>query len=319
MKNTLFAFLLWSAFAAAQKVTIDTDFMITRTDFNIDESYTDSKYVDKYKANLIIDEVTKEETDIYILIRGFAIWGLHINFSKNGIKPVYYHWNDGGGHETILEFDSFELTLNSSNYKVNDLLMGKFKGIATETRSDGKIIKHHLNGKFKHIFNNTRETTDRQQKEYEEALSKKVYRQTGLYYRIPPAEAKKMYAYELVGSGNEYYLYASPRDWVTGMKIFYKASTEPDPKKPGIMLIKLKPEDPKSLQELTQSYIKYGLIIDDVLWHVGDGLTVKDGYVVFPLKIKKDKATELTGRLNFAIQKDKKDHKKLQYMSKHPE
>lgn len=320
-----YIFLLLSLFFISncfgQKITINPDIIVSRTDFDITIMEDNGRELQTDKANMILDEVSKNKLDVYVLIRGYAIWGLHINISKDSIKPEYYHWDDGGGHEKHLKFDSYDLTLNARSYKVGERLVGKFKGIATETQKDGKIVRHKLNGKFIHIIKNTREYLRTSRAEEEAQLSRKKYRETGIYGRMDLETGLKIKApaYKLANSEDEYYLYATAKEYVSGLHLFSKAIAEPDAKKPGIMVIKLILEDRKSLSGLIESSINYGLVIDDTLWYVGDGLTIENGCAVFPLKIKKEKAAELVSKLNFAIQKYKKSQRKMQYTQKHPE
>jgi len=320
MKNfLLFIFLFLSIYASAQKIIINPDLIVSRTDFDISEP--GSTYIEK--ANMIIDEITKDKVDVYVIVRGYAHWGLNISISKDSIIPEYYHWNDGGGHTTRLKFDTFELTLNARNYKIGDRLVGKFKGVVAETDRDGNVKKRSLKGKFIHIIENSNEKLKKQSDQEQADLSRKTYRETALYYRMDLNTGLELKAltYQLANSDDEYYLYSSSRDWVTGMNNFSKASAEADVKKPGTIILKLKLEQPESeyWQNFTKSTEHYGLIIDDTLWHIGDGLTIKNGYAIFPLKIKKEKANELVSRLNIAIQKHKKSQKTMQYMQKHPE
>lgn len=314
--------ILLSINSKAQKIEVKPDMVVSRTDFNITVMEGNGRELQTDKANMIIDEISKDNLDVYILIRGFAIWGLHINISKDSIKPEYYHWDDGGGYEKHLKFDSYDLRLNASNYKIGERLVGKFSGIVTETLKDGKIEKHKLKGKFSHVINNTREYLKRTRDEEKTDLSRKIYRNTGIYYRMTLEDglAIKSPTYLLNNTDDEYYLYSSPKDLVIGLENFSRASAEFDSKKKGMINIKLKLIDQKTenYSELTKTYIKYGLVIDDKLWNVGDGLKYQNEYVIFPLKVKKEKANELVGRLNFAIQKAKDDKKRMLYTTKHP-
>jgi hypothetical protein len=309
IKNALLIFMLVCAgVLPAQKITIDPDLIVSLTDFETEvENLPYSQ-----KADLIIDSIYGGGANVSVLKRGFAIWGLTIDFRNDSIIPKYHHWNDGGGIVTVLDFDSYELTLNASGYKLGDRVMGRFRGSATEQLPNGKAHVHKFAGKFMNIMTNDLKNSsnfinyESVKKSWE---AKKRYRDTGIYALMEGQKGLELNLepYELGPDKEEYF----PEKEVVSLAGFIQASSAPGSSK-GTTNIILKLDAATQAQTVNQlgQYAKLALLHKNQLISAGK-VSVSAGKITFMVyTTNKTEVGKIVSEINSAISKARAQRKK---------
>ncbi len=303
-------FLLAILFATnamlAQKITINPDLVVGNSDFTVTSDKTESN-----KANLHFETIHKDTLTCFIVVRGFCIWGLQLDFYKNSIKPKYYFWDDDGGHTTVLDFDWYELKLNASSYKAGDTMIGRFKGVASEQAKDGKIYKHKLSGKF--VYTVDPDKAKRELKERQNNPGTKIYRTTNFYYVTDADKGLKAGAptYELTAADEEYYISKEP---LLGLNLFDKVAAVSDKTNPAItnFIFSIDNKYTDLFKDLSRNPRTVAFVVDNVLWQVQKSITIVKGTFTLPIAIKgKENINALVQKINSAIQKNKKPRKSI--------
>lgn len=314
MKNLFRLICLLPILCFGQKITIDPELVVGKTHFEIAE-YSGGDYRDAipYRATIILDKVSKDSTYLYIGTQAYAQTGLEITFKNNAVIPKLYHWDDGGGGTTKLDFDTYELELSSSYPAIGETLRGKFTGVATQPFYAGGTRKLRLSGKFSYIIENSPTLPKNRHQTFATGNPEnKRYLATG-FYRISNTDdgmRLKMPTYALFQSEKEFYVHNTRVN--DGMLAIEQAVAVPDSKNPKLTNLKLIIAPAylanNSLISMTE---KCALIIDDNLIYVDFLPQQYKGAILLPIAFKnKQEANTIAQKINTAIQKDKKGRKK---------
>lgn len=289
--------LLFSIFCAqvsyGQKVSIDPGLIASKTDFNI---YMQND-IDR-KANLIFHSIERDSAELFVMVRGYCIWGLRITFTKGKVQPRFYFWDDGGGYEITQNFDACELIISSGFPKVGEVITGKFSG-SVVARTNGKQTLHTLKGRFIYKVNGV---DGKNEVAPPKVPVSKRYLKTGLYRQMTRDAGIEAGApgYMLYNSDTEYYLYNTP---AYGMAAFSAAELIPT-KKPSSAIIKLTID--RDFSVVLSNPDEMALIADDILYFSGTP-AYQNGALLLPVKVKsRAEAETLRSKLAAAISQSRK-------------
>jgi hypothetical protein len=308
MKNRLFTFLillLVSNTFFAQKITIQKDLKVKEQDFRITRFYSSSyKRTEKVWNEWI--SFSGDTLTTLINSRGLEACGLQIQFIKNKVIPKFFYATDGGYFEES-DFESYDLTLNATNFKLGDTLYGIFRGSKT------KQVPLELEGAFIHVIQDTRE---KERKEYAKALATKYdkkYLDTGLYdcmaYNVKDSTIYKYTPHKLIKSDKKYLPYE-----VFEYSLFHFSAVTLQKGKPGFIKLKFAIED-RVINDMPRLWqfknASMAFIYKDTLLSVFKPVLTGKKYLIVTVPVSsKTQAEEIFEDVNEKLKEAQKEYKK---------
>ena len=295
MKHNSLLLLMLTAFCGySQTVKVLPSFKVKYT--NVRATYKENNNRDL--RTMVYDIVSRDTVKYYIATTGYDVNAVELTFVEGQIIPKYYNWSDSGLGVTRADFQSYDILLNKSSYKMGDTIMGRIKATGYLDRGSGQT--YEFTGDFRHIVENTPEVREKR-----EPIKRKpkTYTPTG-FYTVLLHEGDNFKLPHYILSGNNYCLY-SEEPLFNGAE-FSDISRTFDTKKQQLTLkFKIKSGQLDKFKHEKEFGLPVALVVDDVLLEVISDMVIdKENYLVVSLKVKdKKEADRITQALHRKVNK----------------
>lgn len=293
MSRTLLLFLLfYSCVGYSQKITIDPALKVRSSDFKID--WPDNNQNNRpYNASKQYDAIYKDSLVIQVVHVTWTAMGLHLVINKNGkVKPKFIYYDDSDNRTTLHNFDSSELTINTTKYKLGTVIKVKFTG---KIKFKGSELT--LSENFIHMVQNM---PNKEARKLKNASKNKVLN-TG-FYSLNGAFGEKYglpkYRDE---DGFDYYI---DTDSIVTLSSFTNVVPERDTLNKGDVKLKFMVHEDfiKRWEHIKSLKFPYAFILDNKVMFFATSVTMENKCVIIYLQVKSENETqEVVRKINKAI------------------
>lgn len=276
----------------SQKVTIDPSLKVKYTDFKIDWP-GNNQHNKPYRAHKQTDVIYKDSLVIQLAHVTWTAMILNVSIDKKGkVNARFLYYDDDGGRLTSHEFDSYDLTINTTKYKLGSIIKVKFTGKIT---FKGSILS--LYGSFIHMVQDepNKEARKLKNASKEKILKTGFYSFTGAYgekYGLPKYIDEK---------GLKYYINT---DSIVTLSSFKSMYAEPYTEKPGFTKLKFIIDNDfvERWKQIKSHKSPYGFILDNKVIFFGRSVIMENGFIIIDVKAQPGKETEeMVQKINEAI------------------
>lgn len=292
LRTLLLVLSFYSYIGYSQKITVDPALKVRSSDFNIDwpGNNQDNR---PFRASKQYDAIYKDSLVIQVVHVTWTAMGLHLMINKNGkVKPKFIYYDDSNNETTLLNFDSSELTINTTRYKLGTVIKVKFKG-----KIKFKDSELTLSENFIHMVQDmpNKETRKLKNVSKEKVLNTGFYSLNGAFgekYGLPKYRDE---------DGFDYYI---DTDSIVTLSSFTNVVPEKDTLKNGGVKLKFMVHEDfmKRWEQIKSIKFPYAFILDNKVIFFATSVTMENKSVIIDLQVESEKETEeIVRKINKAI------------------